>query len=406
MQRSLRTFLKAERRSLLFVTALWLALRVLSLVGLALLSSQRPMTAVEESVPLWPPSQPLGTWLARVALYPSLRWDAHYYLRIVERGYSVTDGTAQFHPLYPLLARPFALLGAHPLFALLLVSSAASLVLAYLVYAYAKADHRPQVALASTLLMLTSPFGVALFVPYPEGLFLVAAVACLLALRRQRWALAGLMGALAVLTRQQGLLLALPMAVAVWREGRGGVPRREAFKRWAALLPIPAAYAGWIAYRALALADVELSDWSFHDLVYGVLVSPSAAQVVPVQSFIWPWRLLRLALTQLVQRPDVDLVVNLSTGLVFVALVVWVWRDLDWPSRAYVLAVALVSFSYYTGPVHPLMGLPRHLLLAFPVFAALGKRLQSNAARIVAVGLSFLVQYFLLLLYSLEAWVL
>ena len=38
------------------------------------------------------------------------RWDTVYYSRIASVGYSVTDGTTTFHPLFPWLAKPLSLL--------------------------------------------------------------------------------------------------------------------------------------------------------------------------------------------------------------------------------------------------------------------------------------------------------
>ena len=41
--------------------------------------------------------------------------------------------------------------------------------------------------------------------------------------------------------------------------------------------------------------------------------------------------------------------------------------------RIYSLTMTWLAFSYYTGPYYPYMGLPRHLLLAFPVFIGLAQ---------------------------------
>src|SRR3954453_9712890 len=105
---------------------LWLALRLLAGLAIALISPLRPLTPTEKTIPLWPPSGGFGAWLGRVVLAPWQRWDAKYYIWIVERGYRADDGTAQFHPLLAWLATPLALVTGNALFALLLVSSLAS----------------------------------------------------------------------------------------------------------------------------------------------------------------------------------------------------------------------------------------------------------------------------------------
>src|SRR3954447_16181751 len=95
------------------------------------------MTDREKTIALWPPSHPYFAWAERVIAAPWQRWDAHYYVAIVERGYQADDGTTQFHPLLPLLAKPFywsAALG------LLIVSSLASLAFAIAFYRLASLD--------------------------------------------------------------------------------------------------------------------------------------------------------------------------------------------------------------------------------------------------------------------------
>lgn len=89
------------KRMVWAVFGLWLFVRVLMSIGAALISPMRPLTEREQSVALWPPVAPWSTWLERVVLAPWERWDTRYYLSIVQQGYRLDDGTAQFHPLLP-----------------------------------------------------------------------------------------------------------------------------------------------------------------------------------------------------------------------------------------------------------------------------------------------------------------
>jgi hypothetical protein len=73
--------------------------------------------------------------------------------------------------------------------------------------------------------------------------------------------------------------------------------------------------------------------------------------------------------------------------------------------RLYILIIYLVAFSYYTGPVHPYMGLPRHMWLAFPIFLGIGPRVQKSWKRIGAVAIGMLLMGTLLIQYVLESWV-
>jgi len=73
--------------------------------------------------------------------------------------------------------------------------------------------------------------------------------------------------------------------------------------------------------------------------------------------------------------------------------------------RIYAVVIALVSFAYHTGPFFPYMGLPRHLLLAFPVFIGLGPVLCYRWQRLLMVGLGLFGILFLLMLYVIQGWI-
>jgi hypothetical protein len=51
------------------------------------------------------------------------------------------------------------------------------------------------------------------------------------------------------------------------------------------------------------------------------------------------------------------------------------------------------------------MGLPRHLLLAFPVFIGLGTVLRHRWQQLMVIGLGGLGIFFLLMLYVIQGWV-
>jgi hypothetical protein len=73
--------------------------------------------------------------------------------------------------------------------------------------------------------------------------------------------------------------------------------------------------------------------------------------------------------------------------------------------RLYSLMIAIVSFSYYTGSIHPYMGLPRHLFLAFPIFIGLAELVKSQWLRLILIGVSIFSLLLVLILYVLMAWV-
>ncbi len=419
-------------------TALWFGLRVLTLLCASVFSAMAPLTARERTLPLWPPGADAAAWLERALLAPWERRDVEYYRAIVERGYRIDDGTAQFHPLLSWLASPLHWLGASPLLALLLIASAAALVLLLAFERLARLDLPPAQARLAAALLVCAPPAFILFAPYPEGLFLLWATLCLLWARQRRWWLAGLAGALAALTRQQGILLALPLAWELWEartknqeprterqepdgeagdmrlgarpsnapDDSGSKPKTSKLTDWLTPGLPPLGLLVWLVHRGLALGDVQVSAAGPQELIYSLLISPSAAQVVPEQAFLWPWQALWLALSKFARAPEYSLAIDLVLGAAFVALLALAWPRMRGSYRAYALAVVLISFAYYTGPHYPYMGLPRHLLLATPVFIALASLAAERPwLRLALLGGGILSSFFLLLQFSIHGWV-
>jgi hypothetical protein len=381
-------------------------LRLLTFLWAALVAPLRPLTEREQAIAPWPPSAPLGAWLERVLLAPWERRDAVYYINIVGRGYRLDDGTVSFHPLLAWLAIPLTWISNSPLLGLLLVASVASALLLLLFERLALLDLGADDARTSTLLLAFSPLAFILFAPYTESLCLLFGVLCLFWARRRSWWLAGLAGGLAALTRQQGIFLALPLVWELWESaGRRWRNALGAWRDWLAVGLVPAGLLVWLVYRAVALNDLRADFSNPQALIFSSLISSSTTQVVPVQQFLWPWQALWLALTKLWFAPEYSLLIDLVLGAGFIVLLAVAWRDMRISYRMYAVAIVLVSFSYHTGMLYPYIALPRHLLLAFPVFIGLGPRLRAPLARFVMVVLGLLAMLFLLLQYVIEGWV-
>jgi hypothetical protein len=389
------------------LVGIWLVLRVLLGVWAALAGTVRPQTTSELRVPLWPPAAPLFAWLERAIVAPWERQDVTYYKWIVERGYRADDGTAQFHPLFAWVAAPLAWITGNAVLSLLIVSSLTGLLMVLAFERLARLDLSPEQARTSTLLLLFAPPAFVLFAPYSESLFLLCTVLCLLMARRGRWWLAGAAGALATLTRQQGIFLALPLAWELWEASRRNP--KEALRKWPnwlAVSLIPAGLLIWLVYRGLALGDLQANFSHPQALIYSLLISPSASKVVPHQAFLLPWQALGLAIQTYLNEPKLYRLLDLVLGAGFLVLLAAAWRHMRASYRIYAVAIVLVSFAYHTGPYFPYMGLPRHLLLAVPVFIGLGAVFRGRASRAILVGSGFLAMLFLLLQFAISAWIL
>ena len=172
-------------------------------------------------------------------------WDGWWYLGIVRHGYhaaALVDGYHDyaFLPLYPALVRvvaaPFP--GWEGLIAVVISNVLFVVALAMLVALTAPRLGR-DLAIRSAALLALFPFSAAFSMAYAESLFLVLALGAFLAVERGRPATAGLLLALATLTRLQGAILIVPLLWLLWQRERRPRPM------WIALLlgPIAAASA-------------------------------------------------------------------------------------------------------------------------------------------------------------------
>jgi len=377
-----------ERR----LVELWIGLRIFTLIWASLSSGLRPMTDREKAIALWPPAPPYTAWAERVSAAPWQRWDAHFYVDIVQRGYESDDGTTQFHPLLPVAAKPFFW---SPALGLLIVASLASLAFVIVFYRLAALDI-PNAETASRL-MLAFPVSFVLFAPYTESLWLLFAALSFWYVRKERLWHAGLCGALAVLTRQQGIFLVLPLAYELWER------RDRRWTSWAALALIPLALAGWILYRSLNFSDVHPDFSSFNSLLYTTILAPSAHKVVEVQAMLPPWEALSKAISITQQYPTRGNILNLVLGGVMIILAIVAWPRMRVSYRILTVILFVVAFAYHTGPETPYMGLPRHLLLAFPIFIGSAPALERFKGPIAAVSMFGMLA--LTFFYVLHAWV-
>jgi hypothetical protein len=278
------------------------------------------------------------------------RWDAIHYLRLAEFGYTTQNvWKAWFYPFFPWSLRLVAWVTGNYFVAALIVSGAALLMAALLLRRLVAIDFSSEVALRSVWFLLIFPTAYFLHIGYTESLFLVLAVGSVLAARTQYWWLAGLMGALAWMTRANGIVLLPTLAV-------------EAAHQW------------WISkrwnWRWLYIAIVPLGFGVFLLLNWKVTGDPFTAlrmrKTISVTSVAWPWVGIRGAIGNLHRPPgDAEIVgaEELYFSLLGLVCVIASWAKLRplyavWMTGNYVLFNAVTFIE----------SVPRYSLTMFPIF--------------------------------------
>ena len=145
------------------------------------------------------------------------RWDAANYTRIAQFGYQTIYDTA-FFPLFPWLIKGVAFLfGNQGYIAIgMILSNLALLGALFVLYQIAADALGDQVGRRTLLYLCIFPTAFFFFAAYNESLFLLLTASSFLAMRRQKWWLAGLLGLLAALTRSAGIFLVIPYCYELW----------------------------------------------------------------------------------------------------------------------------------------------------------------------------------------------
>lgn len=320
---------------------------------------------------------------------PLGRWDSVWFVAIADGGY---DGGAReaFFPLYPLLARiAGAPLGSTLVGGALLSTALLGVALVFL-HRLVSLDFERAVARNAVLVTALFPMAFFFSAVYSESLFLALSVGAVYAARRERWAWAGALGALAAATRSAGILLLVPLVmVYLWDVARPSWQARRPLRPdvlWLALVPL-----GLVAY--CVFLELDGQHWR----------APFAAQEVWFRAFAGPfvgaWDGLVAAFEGarqllsgarepvyfeaaggdpfLVARHNIELFAWLGLTLVAVAGVL---RRLPAAYGAYVVAALALPLSYPVAP-QPLMSLPRFVAVLFPLAIWLALWMTGRVAR-------------------------
>ncbi|MFI8105721.1 hypothetical protein [Streptomyces sp. NPDC086023] len=246
------------------------------------------------------------------------RWDSLWYTRVAALGYgyevALPNGDVHsnlaFFPLLPWLERGLAAVSplAHQ-DAGLLVAWLASLFAAWGIFAVADLLYGRRAGVLAAVVWAALPVGIVQSMAYSESLFTALAAWALYAVLTGRWPAAGLLAALAGLTRPVGAAV----VAAVWA---GALLRVRAGERSAGLLagvllaPLGAAgYVLWVGGHTgeglLGYLDVQAGwgngfdgGWAFARFVGGKLASPAflagVGLIAGVVLVLWLyWRCVR-----------------------------------------------------------------------------------------------------------------
>jgi hypothetical protein len=311
-------------------------------------------------------------------------WDGAWYTEIATAGYiaRAPESTA-FFPVFPMIVRVGSVLGGGPALWGVLVSLVATAFALYFLYRIAEKFRGKNAAKATTFAFaffptafyLNAPFTEALFVALGAGSFWAACV-------RRDLLLAGLLGALAAATRNSGVLLLIPLGYE-WLRHRQEFGWRGVWE----LSLVPAGLAGYMIFlwyqfgSPLLFASAQTVFWGRE--LTNPLTTLQAAWIDVGQSVPY---LLDPATLFLDPRAgpalEASSAINLAFLVLFIVLLVVGFAVLPLGLSGYSFIVVLLHV-LTPSPLIPLLGLPRFMLEAFPLFLVLGLLLSRNRPALV-----------------------
>ena len=363
---------KESRKStgVAFVLAVYAASRLFYLISGSLLAYLVPTSSFQR-VTLDVPSGSMNIWS---------HWDGEHYVTLAMGGYlhPPDNVSPAFFPMYPLLLRSFADLFGGPISkeALSVWAPLISLLFLpfalYFIYHIALEVRDESVARGTVLILAFFPTTFFLNAAYTESLFLALSAGSVWAMRvRKDLLLACVLAGFAAATRNVGIFLVVPLMYEWIRDV-------ERFRwRGVYLLLAPGGLFVYMVYLWVRFGDPLLfytaqESWGRH--ATGPLDTASRAWGAAVEGAsrlldpdLWAHPPLSNAANQLAGASNF-----FNLGFFVFAMVVLLAGSRYLPLSLTVYGLLLVAPAALFGtPGSPLMGTPRYVLVAFPVFIVL-----------------------------------
>jgi hypothetical protein len=353
-----------------FVLAVYAASRLFYLISGSLLAYLVPTSSFQR-VTLDMPSGSMNIWS---------HWDGEHYVTLAMGGYlNPPDNVSPaFFPLYPLLMRSFAELFGGPISkeALSVWGPLISLLFLpfafYFIYHIALEGWGERVARGTILILAFFPTTFFLNAAYTESLFLALSAGSMWAMRvRKDLLLACVLAGFAAATRNVGIFLVVPLMYE-W------IKDVERFRwRGVYLLLAPGGLFAYMVYLWVRFGDPLLfysAQESWGRQATGPLDTASRAWGAAVEGAgrlldpdLWAHPSLSNAANQLAGASNF-----FNLAFFVFAMVVLVAGSRYLPLSLTVYGLLLVAPATLFGtPGSPLMGAPRYVLVAFPVFIVL-----------------------------------
>jgi len=276
-------------------------------------------------------------------------------LRVAQFGYNAASiMKAWFYPLFPWCTRLVAYGVSHNyLVSAFIVSGFSSVAAAILLRRIVQLDHDEGISQWAVWFFLIFPTAYYLHIAYAESLFLALVLGSILAAISNRWWLAGVLGALAWMTRANGIILLPTLAVEAIHQW---IITKRWNWRWLWIAIVPAGFAVYLFMNWKVTGD----PFAFLQMRKRLFTMETS----------WPWVGIRNAIGNLRGTPNYAEIVGAQE--LYFAVLGFVCMILSWIKLRPIHAAWITGNWFLIASVTFLVSTPRYTLTMYPVFMLFG----------------------------------
>ncbi len=324
-------------------------------------------------------------------------FDGVHYLGISENGYLGTGLVQAFFPLYPFLMRTLNILVNNHLISGLLISHFFALTSFYAFYYLVKMEHKQKIASWSLVFFACFMSSFYLRSLYNESLFLTLILSSLIAAKKQKYLLAGILGALASATRIVGIFIWPSLLLMIFLEDR---------QKWWAYLAVSLSALGLMIY--MLYLQIHFADPLYFFHVQAEFGASRQTELVTFPQVIWRYLKIFYTVRPIDWKYYAYVQEFILSILAFFGLVMATWQNfkkkikMNWAYLifawgAYLLPTLTGNFS----------SMPRYILICFPLFIYLSLLLKKEpgSKKIFYLTISLIFLIINLILFTQGYWV-
>lgn len=326
-------------------------------------------------------------------LHPWANFDGVHYLRIAGEGYTNNFG---FFPVYPLLIKLVSIIfgsgntfGATQFFSAFLVSNIATLLSIYVFFKLIRLDYSEKISYQTIVFLLLFPTSFFLGSIYSESLFLLFALLSFYFARQKNFLPAGIFGMAAAATRIIGIAIFPALLWELYMQKKS--ERNKTV--WRRVFYIMLSPLGLLLYAIYN--KIQTGDYLYFIKAHGQLFNGRSVDEI----ILWPQTFFRY--TKILSSLSIYMVewwvalLEISS-FIFTAILLFIAFKKKVRTSYIIFGIIALLIPSLSGTFS---GLPRYILVAFPIFIALGLT-ENKFVKIAYATISPLILILLLILFS------